>query len=49
MTMAKKPSIGPGMMKGIGAVKGSSEKPKLPRRKKPGIMSTSQYKQPKYK
>ncbi len=45
----KKSMPGPGMMKGIGAVKGSSEKPKMPKRKKPGNMSTSMYKQPKYK
>jgi len=45
----KKATIGPGMMKGIGAVKGSSEKPNLPRKKKPGKMSTSMYKQAKYK
>lgn len=40
-----KPKLGPAMLKGIGSVKGSSGKPKLPRRPKPKQMSTSQYRQ----
>lgn len=47
--MKPKATIGPGMLKGIGGLKGSSGKPKIPKKKKPGTMSTSQYKQPKYK
>lgn len=34
-------------LKGTGSVKGSSGKPKLPRRKSPKVVSTSQYKQKK--
>jgi hypothetical protein len=41
--------IGAGMLKGIGGIKGSAGKPKLPRKKKPGTMSTNMYRQSKYK
>ena len=34
-------------LKGTGAVKGSGGKPKLPRKKTPGKVSTSQYRQKK--
>ena len=34
-------------LKGTGGVKGSGGKPKLPRRKSPKVVSTSQYKQKK--
>jgi len=36
-------------LKGTGGVKGSSGKPKLPRKKVPGKVSTSQYRQKKGK
>jgi len=40
-----KGAIGPMMLKGIGGVKGSSGKVKLPRRKSTRVVSTSQYRQ----
>lgn len=43
--MKPKTLPGPSMLRGIGAVKGSSGTPKLPRKKRPSVVSTSQYKQ----
>lgn len=47
--MRLKGAIGPMMLKGIGGLKGSGGKVKLPRRKSPKTVSTTQYRQGKEK
>jgi hypothetical protein len=42
-----KAKIGPGMLKGLGALKGSGGKPKLARKKRTRTISTSMYRQGK--